>query len=150
MLFNKYLYQTVLVTFFMAGCAAIDLDHEESDRVPSFGPAGFDVGQGSAPQSANAEEWGSRTRRRRAPATDPEFEQLRRQRAYADRDLIRGMGMSDVRNIWGEPTEVQVAGDERLGNLKWIYYKGLTSPWSIREARVIYFEDGHVAGWSTQ
>ena len=74
--------------------------------------------------------------------------QERAQRQIADHgDIQLGMEMKDVMDSWGEPREIQNAGDSSSGNQKWIYYEGLSSPWSMSRAREIYFEDGKVAGW---
>jgi len=74
----------------------------------------------------------------------------RLQAAQARRDIILGMEMQDVRSTWGEPAEIQMAGDARQGNQKWTYQEGLSSQWHISSARVIYFERGRVAGWESK
>lgn len=62
--------------------------------------------------------------------------------------LITGMGEKEVRTLYGEPEDVQVAGDLRNGNEKWIYSDGVSSKrWNLSSPRVIYFEEGKVIGW---
>lgn len=63
--------------------------------------------------------------------------------------LALGMQMSEVEKLWGNPEEVEFAGQPRDGNQKWIYYKGFSSPWSLGTLKVIYFEEGKVIGWNT-
>ena len=60
------------------------------------------------------------------------------------------MSTQEVRAAWGEPREVETAGDPRLGNEKWTYYNGLSSRWSISSTRIVYFEAGKVVGWRSQ
>ncbi len=58
-----------------------------------------------------------------------------------------GMGMDEVTAIWGDPTHVDTAGDPRDGNQRWTYYSGLSSRYGLGNKRIVYFENGHVAGW---
>lgn len=80
-----------------------------------------------------------------------------------NRDVVLGMAMHDVREVWGEPTDVEVAGVDLASrnpagaglassgsNERWVYATGLSSRWSLGAARVIYFEDGRVVGWETR
>ena len=67
-----------------------------------------------------------------------------------DRNSLRvGMEMNEVTNTWGEPWEVQVAGDPSRGNQKWSYFSGIQSRWDSAPIRVVYFEAGQVVGWDT-
>ncbi len=77
-----------------------------------------------------------------------EAERIRAAVRYSD--LVVGMGMDQVRAVWGEPREVQTAGDARMGNQRWVYFNGLSSPWSLSSARIVYFEEGRVVGWDTR
>ncbi|HLD99417.1 MAG TPA: hypothetical protein VJB59_04120 [Bdellovibrionota bacterium] len=72
------------------------------------------------------------------------------QRALNEANLIPGMSTQEVRAAWGEPREIDSAGDPRLGNEKWTYYNGLSSRWSISSTRIVYFEAGKVVGWRSQ
>lgn len=51
-----------------------------------------------------------------------------------------GMSQYQVKDIWGMPNQVEVAGDARRGNERWLYYKG-------GEAKYVYFENFLVNGW---
>lgn len=66
-------------------------------------------------------------------------------------DVTLGMSMQRVRKLWGNPAEVDTAGDARLGNQRWTYIDGLSSRYSVRKpARIVYFERGRVAGWENR
>ncbi len=64
-------------------------------------------------------------------------------------ELTLGMSMRRVRGLWGEPQEVETSGDSPQGNQRWIYFEGLSSRYSMRTSRVVYFEQGYVAGWES-
>ncbi len=68
---------------------------------------------------------------------------------HADRDseILLGMPMSDVRSAWGDPADVEIAGDASMGNEKWVYPIGLETGLGAYSQRVVYFEHGQVAGW---
>ena len=79
----------------------------------------------------------------RRPAAIPEASEI-------DRNALRiGMEMNEVTSTWGEPWEVQVAGDVSRGNQKWSYFSGIQSRWDSAPIRVVYFEAGQVVGWDT-
>ncbi len=60
-------------------------------------------------------------------------------------DVSLGMRPNQVRDSWGEPLRIQVAGDQDSGNQRWIYqYPTQTG---LSPARIVYFEQGHVVGW---
>jgi hypothetical protein len=69
---------------------------------------------------------------------------------YDDHDLILGMRMNDVLSIWGQPREIETAGDPRFGNQKWTYWEGISKRYQIQSNRVVYLESGKVAGWETK
>ena len=69
--------------------------------------------------------------------------------AIANRDIIRGMTREEVTEAWGTPHTIEPAGTDGNGNERWIYSEGLSSQWSVSTARILYFEDGHLAGWET-
>ena len=58
-----------------------------------------------------------------------------------------GMAMDEVTGVWGEPSQVDSAGDSRDGNQRWTYYSGLSSRYGLGSKRIVYFENGKVAGW---
>ena len=70
-------------------------------------------------------------------------------RAIRVRDIVVGMSMSDVKESWGRPSEVQTAGRQEKGHQKWVYHTGLSAPWSLGGSRVVFFESGQVVGWQT-
>jgi hypothetical protein len=63
-------------------------------------------------------------------------------------DVMLGMTKQAVRESWGEPELVEVAGNPIYGNERWKYMQEISSSEGYRtEARIIYFEGGRVAGW---
>jgi hypothetical protein len=72
------------------------------------------------------------------------------QRAIASRDVVVGMSADDVARIWGEPHDVDYAGDDGSPHQRWTYSEGWTSRYGVAPQRVLYFENGRVAGWETQ
>jgi hypothetical protein len=82
-------------------------------------------------------------------ASPEELEQNQVEQGLKRIEIVLGMKMHDVRSIWGDPEEVESAGAPQTGNQRWIYFNGLSSRWSLRTARIIYFEDGQVVGWET-
>lgn len=67
--------------------------------------------------------------------------------ARESKEIVLGMDREDVISMWGEPREIFTAGHPGEGNEKWVYFDGLSSRWSVSDARVLYFENGRVAGW---
>ncbi len=66
-------------------------------------------------------------------------------------DVTLGMSRQAVRESWGEPELVEVAGNPIYGNERWKYLEEVSSPEGYQtEARIIYFESGRVAGWEKQ
>lgn len=67
-----------------------------------------------------------------------------------ENDLGLGMTKKAVRESWGPPDEVEVAGDPRFGNERWRYKKAIVNSDAYKEEmRLIYFEAGRVVGWQT-
>jgi hypothetical protein len=65
-----------------------------------------------------------------------------------DGDITLGMPKEAVRESWGDPESIEVAGNPSLGNERWIYTRYMSSVEGYqREERVIYFERGQVIGW---
>jgi hypothetical protein len=68
--------------------------------------------------------------------------------AIESNDVIRGMTMKAVKESWGDPDFVEVAGDKLYGNQRWGYKKYVSSESGYnKEQRIIIFEAGRVAGW---
>ena len=90
-------------------------------------------------------------------ATEPSTEEqiapsrYRLQRAISSRDVITGMNTRQVRRSWGDPTEIQFAGQSKSGNQRWIYVLGAPTGLNSKSTtkRIVYFESGHVVGWET-
>jgi hypothetical protein len=61
--------------------------------------------------------------------------------------LTLGMSTSRVRDLWGQPQEVENAGDATSGNQRWTYLTGLKRGWGTSDYRVVYFERNRVVGW---
>ena len=70
-------------------------------------------------------------------------------RAIRVRDIVIGMSMTDVKDSWGRPSEVETAGRKDSGHQKWVYHTGLSAPWSLGGSRIVFFESGKVVGWQT-
>jgi hypothetical protein len=65
-------------------------------------------------------------------------------------DIAKGMSKNAVRQSWGEPEFVEVAGNPIYGNERWRYNKLVSSEEGYKqETRLIYFEAGRVVGWET-
>jgi hypothetical protein len=65
-------------------------------------------------------------------------------------DVGKGMSRTAVRQSWGEPDIVEVAGNSLYGNERWKYSKQISTEDGYKlETRVIYFESGRVVGWET-
>lgn len=55
-------------------------------------------------------------------------------------DIMMGMSKNDVLESWGKPMRVEVAGNPRYENERWLYRMNGAS-------KYIYFESGQVQGW---
>ena len=66
-------------------------------------------------------------------------------------DVAVGMTKQAVRDSWGPPDSVEVAGNPIYGNEKWMYTEQTASTEGYRnEKRAIFFEAGRVVGWETR
>ncbi len=63
--------------------------------------------------------------------------------------LTLGMEMPQVLELWGKPTDVKAAGEPSDGNQRWVYSEGVAGLYGLGTNRVIYFEQGRVAGWES-
>ncbi len=80
-------------------------------------------------------------------ATNPSYstDELK---AIESNDITLGMTKQAVKESWGEPEMVEVAGNPVYGNERWKYLQEVSSSEGYQtESRVIYFESGRVAGW---
>lgn len=73
------------------------------------------------------------------PKPEP-FNALQRSVAVQKNDILFGMTKNDVINSWGNPARVEVAGNPRNENERWLYQINGAS-------KYIYFEAGQVHGW---
>lgn len=66
-------------------------------------------------------------------------------------DITVGMSKDAVKESWGEPEVVEVAGSPIYGNERWKYQEYVSSPEGyLSETRLVYFEGGRVVGWEKQ
>lgn len=136
---RKILFQAALLPllFIASGCAtsgSSDSSLEEPEIDDPVARAALSLRPSKVPHSTLSED---------TPETDPQTAN-----GWARREIVPGMSMTQVRSLWGEPSEIHVAGTSTSGNERWIYHDGLIR-FSISSARVIYFERGRVAGWNT-
>jgi hypothetical protein len=68
--------------------------------------------------------------------------------AISSGDIVLGMTKDAVLESWGEPENVEVAGNQMYGNERWTYIQyNSTAEGFQKEERVVIFESGKVAGW---
>ncbi len=65
-------------------------------------------------------------------------------------DISLGMSESEVYQNWGEPRRVQMAGSRDSNHQRWIYLNESSGHWRMKNARIVYFENGQVSGWETK
>lgn len=70
----------------------------------------------------------------------PAFNAVERIFAVRKSDILMGMTKDDVLESWGKPMRVEVAGNPRYQNERWLYRMNGAS-------KYIYFESGQVQGW---
>ncbi|MCM2280158.1 MAG: hypothetical protein NDJ89_18975 [Oligoflexia bacterium] len=127
---------TILLASLLFGCASLFSREEEVDRDP--------VKTAALRLRSPASSSGTREN---TQASYLATQQLLV--AKENRDLVPGMSMADVEEIWGQPQEIQMAGMPGTGYERWIYFEGLSSAWSVAAYRVVYFDEGRVSGWET-
>ncbi|NQY99585.1 MAG: hypothetical protein HRT45_02825 [Bdellovibrionales bacterium] len=67
-----------------------------------------------------------------------------------NKDITVGMNQEAVRQSWGDPDIVEIAGNPVYGNERWKYSKYVSSDAGYeRQVRFVYFENGIVTGWET-
>lgn len=65
-------------------------------------------------------------------------------------DIAVGFTKQAVRDSWGEPELIEVAGNPIYGHERWHYSEQTSSTEGYRsQRRVIYFESGRVIGWES-
>ena len=121
------------VCLFM-GCASLEIPDPWANP---FRAEETDLRSSEVPPSVYSVETETRDRQ----------EQLEQSRI--ERDVALGMTMNDVAHAWGTPGAVNTAGEPMMGNQQWIYFQGLSSRYGNGSKRVVYFEQGRVAGWET-
>lgn len=71
--------------------------------------------------------------------------------AIEKKDIALGMNESAVRESWGDPDIIEVAGDSVYGYERWRYKRIISGNDGYqKELRSVYFEGGRVVGWETQ
>lgn len=68
------------------------------------------------------------------------FSLQQRSIAMKKQDILMGMTKNDVIESWGKPVRVEIAGNPRNENERWLYNMNGAS-------KYIYFEAGQVGGW---
>lgn len=145
------LLTVTLLSIAASGCAefAFDKNSGDSGRDPASN-------RGSSFWGNGASSWGETSKGDSPNAlSEDEIAEAREKQqnwirsAKRTHDIVKGMAMTDVQSAWGQPHAVEVAGDARFGNERWIYREGLSQKWGTKSARVIYFEEGRVIGWET-
>ena len=70
------------------------------------------------------------------------------QAAIEGNDIFVGMTKRGVRESWGDPESIEVAGNPIYGNERWTYSAFVSTPEGFsQENRTILFESGYVIGW---
>jgi hypothetical protein len=66
-------------------------------------------------------------------------------------DIALGMPQPLVKKAWGEPEQVEIAGQPQLKNEKWRYSRYVSSTYGYKlEKKYVYFEAGKVVAWDTE
>jgi hypothetical protein len=66
-------------------------------------------------------------------------------------DIAVGMPQPLVKKAWGEPEQVEIAGQPQLKNEKWRYSRYVSSTYGYKlEKKYVYFEAGKVVAWDTE
>ncbi len=66
-------------------------------------------------------------------------------------DIALGMTKQAVRDSWGEPDLVEVAGNPIYGNERWHYSEQTSSTEGFQsQKRILYFESARVVGWESR
>jgi hypothetical protein len=134
----KLFFLSLVFSFAVSGCAALKLS--------DFGLADL---AGAGDQEIDFDPVATAAARVRSPANATSSGYERQDYAAPlGSHLSLGMSMGQVIALWGDPSDVESAGDSRQGNQRWTYFSGLSSRWSVGARRVVYFESGRVAGWN--
>jgi hypothetical protein len=65
-------------------------------------------------------------------------------------DIALGMQKDAVKDSWGDPDYVEVSGNPKFENERWRFALPVQTPEGYQiEERFVYFENGHVVGWSS-
>lgn len=68
-----------------------------------------------------------------------------------ENDITTNMTKQAVRESWGEPELIEVAGNPIYGNERWHYSEQVSSTEGYQtERRTVIFESGRVVGWQKQ
>jgi hypothetical protein len=66
-------------------------------------------------------------------------------------DITVGMTKQAVRESWGDPDAIEVAGNPMYGNERWKYTQDVASADGFKtKNRVVFFEGGVVSGWESK
>lgn len=135
----KRIYLTFLILFAtqtgVSGCAGLSLLNSEAE--PGISP--------ELSFNDYVKEVKARKQQKEEEANESASDSLKEPHTK----LVLGMEMHEVLSVWGQPRDVEHAGDAHSGNQRWTYTDGLSSPWSTAQLKRVYFEEGRVSGWET-
>ncbi len=60
--------------------------------------------------------------------------------AIYQREITLGMSKKAVRDSWGQPVKIEIAGNPRYENERWSFYE-------YGKLKYVFFENGRVEGW---
>jgi hypothetical protein len=132
---RSLLFFTIVTLLTLSGCAGMGID-DDKDLDP-IAKVAISLRQGRHPAYT----------REATTEADVEERQQRMRLAAADREVIPGMDMRQVRGILGEPFDIETAGDPGQGNQRWVYPLGLSGRFGLGAKRMLYFEEGKLVGW---
>jgi hypothetical protein len=125
----------IIITSHLQSCATFFEFDEDRD------PSALQDENADAGEPCDTGECGARPLRHSDFSQNPR--QIRIQQALEARDVVLGMSRSEVLNSWGQPSVREVAGRGDDGHERWRYGGRNT----LRDERVVIFENGQVAGW---
>jgi hypothetical protein len=131
----------ILGIMLLPGCALLSPDLSDEEKYADDPVARAALALRSSSASVGDASASDDLRSGRNLASRPDFDE------YSLQQLTLGMSTSRVRSLWGQPQEIENAGDPTQGNQRWIYLNGLKRNWGTSDYRVVYFERNQVVGW---
>ncbi len=66
-------------------------------------------------------------------------------------DIAIGMNRLAVKDSWGDPDVLEIAGNVSSGNERWKFIESIATSDGFKvQERIVYFERGKVVGWQTK